>query len=636
MIRRRSLGLFGNLTSKSRGGENSSLPFGKQSQSTLIASENEPSNSKSKLNARGASLFCSVMKKFASPQKKTNASFMTPTKNGPQENGDGDTTTNKASMMLSPSGNTIMNIVNKLVGNSPFRFQSPAKAKRKLWTTSPTTSTATTSPFTPSQNRKRRRLDMDERDSEAQPKIIDQDDDWHEATLGNHILDWSLKQQLKLECYPGRCLPTPSENWESSLVYWQYPSTPLPASLLQPQQLPKKIPDKKKRDESLLTASIEDSKMPPATTNLATSLIQSVKGPTATIKRTKSNDPATLIRHRHREWQQALRSAYSKWYRELEEFTLSTDNRLEMMDCYFYCKANDHVALFRASRTGEPCFKPQVLLSGSSQTFRQQLQDSGVSQIEVLEISSDEHTVFSVSPKLSTLPMSPTVKADLEALRRADTAGADVSVKFKTTTANNNQRAEKNQKSPTFLISGYDDVSLFFEMYLNSLGRISMDPLEDLPLILCRKIGPFLHASMKRLDVYPAKQQSQDENDTSAYAGFEIEGGPILPCAIRELVASVTTSMKMDHSQVASAGSTTSDNEDNTEEAIGSHHMILELIPEPSGAGSAGFNQGGASFDLDEGPGRLDDCRRGHLLQLVVWDVTRKDMVAYKTKSAED
>ena len=301
-----------------------------------------------------------------------------------------------------------------------------------------------------------------------------------------------------------------------------------------------------------------------------------------------------------REWQQALESVYFNWCRAME----GTDrDALPANQCYFYCHSKDHVVLFRVEEENvgsQMTRTPIVLLSGLSSPLCQQLRDFGIETLDVSEkeqqqpssrtksdqgiLNTPQRTVRKQSPSSSgTSPgmLSPAVKADLEALRRAqafgETAGADVSVKLNTKKSTR-KPPPKPEPRHTLLVRGIDGVAMVFEWYLNTEGAtksttflggmpqpVTNDPtaVVVLPTIFCRRVGPFLHSSMKCLTVTPVRQPASQEvkattatttttttiNDSTM--ALQIDGAPIiLPCAIQELIPlMVHTMMKLQKQQ---------------------------------------------------------------------------------------
>ena len=770
-------------------------------------------------------------------------------------------TTGAAWSMLSPHGNSIMNIVKGMVMNSPFRFQSPEKKRRRK----KTSISSTPSSSTPQRSIKRRRLnlDLDENSRDAsnlakrleststlsttspalllspsassrtpnRPRRRGMDiDEWHEALLiqpsGTHdnydakkevfcgmsLVDWSLKERVRMECHPATIATAVmnSRQWDSAMAYWQHPATPLPPSilLLLEQQHPgnlqnqirtssatdmfapksqnvNAVPQKLQRTQSMSSVSsrhgvarkgttgngnlvdkakatgtkVVDSIQPVAQTSnpanskskrnqaLAARLVRSVKGPHATLGRqghesksqvTPGSDLAmanSFLVQRRRDWQEAFRSVYLKWQSQWSELEASSSRSESQpnswMDCYFYCVSPDHTVLFRlrnpqhaltsTTEDGGTAMIPQVLISNTTPAVKEKLIQKGIERVEYLApdvaklIGIDtQDTLFSPQEKATPQPraapggtflspMSPTlVQAELEALRKAqvhgETAGADVSVKIK---KSNNENSNSN-KGPDIcdnctgplLLSGLDDVALFFEVYFNTHGRLStlldqeslhnanatkkiqaQQRSQDVPLILCRSVGPFANATRKLLHAFPCESPTErKENDgnginrnSSAYAAFEFESdSAILPCSIRSMVATMSAELiahnddtSLKHSGVTAPQGPFDDN-NRQSESVGTHHMILHLSTERptylsnelsafkptksiSSSVSPSWTKTSAWLNHGEDPAgtvlpsaglNVDECQSGRVVPLLVWDVTRKDAVAYKLENS--
>lgn len=681
LIRRRS-SLFENLVSKSRTRAEKSSSFFQQrlsqnstwldngeSQCTVLpppVGEKKSSLFGPSLGEKKSSLFGAVMQKFsstASASFSTESIPTTPTRMK-STNSDSSSQDAKPSYWNSPSGNKLKNMVNRLTAmNSPFRFQSP-KAKRLRTSISSPASDSKSPVFTPSPSkRKRRRLNSEIEDSMSSRSSLHDDDNWQEATIHKHqaeILDWSLKKKLRLECHPLNSIHrvTSCQQWMKHLMYWQYPVRNIPTPSLMQRTLSqttvglgKKRLDTTKKEE---LSQLPDQKSAAATAVqqsspsnlLATKLIQSVKGPNARFSRNNSgkewkNDHQTL----QQEWQEALRSLFLNWCRKVEELAAQNNIKEAMLDSYFYCVAEDHVVLCRVETSEEkPFYRPRVVLSSCCHNFQKKMISIGVEHMEFLEQEKQPSDASRSQSRSNSdiLPMSPTVKADLEALRRAqaygECAGADVYVKIK---KNNSQHPDlnANKNLGPVTIRGFDNVSAFFELYRNDFGRIN-DGNESLPVLLCRDLGPFLHASCKSLKVYPVKQPTGGESkDVDA---IEIEGF-VLPCVIRKIIGCAAERLEGSNNQLANppAVGLAASNDG----VAGSHYIVLHAITEkqplnrPLGAnGSLVFNGWRRDENDRSGTLALDneilECRRGTVLQLVVWDSSREQVVACKVEPA--
>ena len=529
---RRRSSLFESLPSRPR-------TRGDTSSSTLLENDFHPSTltTQSEQNSRASnhpSLFGAVMRRFGTAMGTTTSSqaIATPTR---KTLNNFDLADENTQSLMSPSGKSIMTFVNRFVMNSPFRFQSP-KTKRKNHEKK--NDHANQSPMkTPSPRKKRRLSDIENEDSRSS---LDDNKNWQEVPIHEKkmvIVDWTLKSKVKLECSPGNNLQIAMGCHElfESLTYWQYSMTSLSndqSESFKKNGLKAQRLDEVKEDSSTLDQNGDLAQSP---STLASKLTRLVRGPTASLSHTKR----VKIPNLGREWQEAFRSLYLKWCKHIDVIAHNDDFDESLSDFYFYSLAEDHIVLFCVDELdAAPFYKPRVVISNCSQTFQEKLESLGVRQFEYPKKERTE-SMDSPSPGSTkkTKPMSPNVKDDLEALRRAqaygENAGADVLVKVqKKAIPKSHSRNERR----SFSVSGFDNVSLFFEVYLNLKGRMSLlsngNTIEAFPTLLCRKIGPFLHASLKSSSIYPVK--SKESN------AYEVEG-ILLPCAIRNIVGYLAT-----------------------------------------------------------------------------------------------
>jgi hypothetical protein len=652
-------------------------------------------------------------------------------------NVDVEATTNvSANLLTSPSGKTLLDFVNKF--NSPFKFQSPQKAKRRLLD-SPThnnnarTSTTQTQQYTTSP--KRRRLNMVEGHlspgrSHSRSSLRDDDDDdvnWKEVPIVDNkrleILDWTVRTQVRIEFHslsPSTCdiqSHTPDNNrnnnnmlwnlmvnkeWKDALIYWEYQSKPFQQqseSTNENQELVHKSIRGKGRHVSLqnnftIDTLKQGSTLPNATQErailLARSLIQSVRGPIArfsrNIRRTDDmdelrNESASPILYNQKlilQWQQSLRSLYVNYAREINSSLYEGETERESAavtigETYFYCIGEDHVVLFRVIEAeGHTADKktliPSILVSSSSESCRRKLEDLGLGGIVLLntiEERENEFLLAHIDARQRTLEatqtlMSPSVKADLEALRRAraygESAGADVYVKVGKSTQPVAKAIPQQYKA--IKLSGWENVSLFLEFYLNSFGNIhaserdmtvssSMYPFQGQARYDTQPQPPILigdgarasfeHASMRMLNVFPVARTARDEAEvrtTETMTSIDI-CGIILPGAVRRMVLAARNQLMDDPEHSIAQPSTIVSVSDGTALPYDSsrfmvlHAMRPKLLPSSLGRlkGSMIFNQGGENaneFDT------IVECPSGKLLQLVVLDCAREQIAACK------
>jgi hypothetical protein len=253
--------------------------------------------------------------------------------------------------------------------------------------------------------------------------------------------------------------------------------------------------------------------------------------------------------------------------------------------------------------------------------------------------------------------MSPTVKADLEALRKAqhfgEVAGADITIKIKGTKADT-MRLEPTNLAVT--LSGHDDVASFFEVYFNRFGQVHDDVDDDascfrLPkLIAPKELGPFLHASMNTLETRPVLPKGSETDIGNA----AIHGPLILPSVIRRVVAlsasklSTLRSTRNDDAGSSPFLSKSPSNEDAL--PAGSHYVVLHAVGEEKPTLATIKSKKNAikhstilfnDIEANKVPTKSDEpayrassqipeCRWGTTLQLIVWDVSRRNVAACK------
>ncbi|KAG7344017.1 hypothetical protein IV203_022025 [Nitzschia inconspicua] len=662
----------------------------------------------------------------------------------------------------SPSGKTIMDIVNNF--NSPFRFQSPPKRKHRRLSSPPSESAKAEGVFkTPSPSkRRRRRLDSDNVDNsnlsstsssnrflfhESNNNYNVQDSstvsrsslfgdnsnlseesasNWREIPIATHnasnitsscldgmeLLDWSLSTQLTLELHA----PPPMEGnvtlltlqkevgWDDALTYWEFrPQTRIEGSiwdatkgmdLLRKGSLgansrgaTSKMMEWSKQSSkqaSILPLTSNGSKATQPNNNnnneIATRLIQLVRGPEAKLSTSKKKcgpnvwnygGASQSVELESRQWQRAFWSLFHNFMdkvRRLETKDLSPgadrkDVISALMDTYFYVLGVDHIVLFRIGMIGNDgtSYVPAVVVSRTDSTFREKLQTLGVGTIQILETEKEEQarensSKTAKSRKLfpaenPTNPLlSPSVNADLEALRRAqvfgESAGADVYVKIKKPI-----RAPKVGEQPykykPMRICGWDDVQLFFEVYLNTLGSISpsflaFDETMRLPTLMCHKVmGPFENSTMKRLGVFPSPPETNgssgeiDGQDPATGVSLEV-CGPILPCVARKLLLVGRNYLLKDE---ANRPSMPVETEDDSRAPDVSRYIVLQQ-QRTTKAKRRSYDRTMDSLVLNQGTTAdttsemLLECPIGKSFSMAVWDSSRQDVVACKLDDA--
>ena len=483
-------------------------------------------------------------------------------------------------------------------------------------------------------------------------------------------------------------------------------------------------------------AGINDNKNTNSTVtaDLAKFLIQSVRGPCAKYSRKRAMEedweqnmittPDDNKERSQRQWQQSMRSIFSNYCHRLDLLARQGDTPCPTMDCstnaiilnsYFYCLGQDHSVLFRfvLSSDGDDGNNkidhviPVVLVSSTSDRFREQLEQHGMDMndrsfqllesIEEREARERARIIAAAAAakksKMMKALLSPGVKADLEALRRAqafgEQAGADVMVKVKKSIQQEEDELNKHKLPKAVRISGWDNVSLFFEVYLNKYGDVMESNTNNnnndniangridgngtsrsnrtLPLLICgNDLGPFEHASMKRLRLFPVEKETESDNNGSTVAASEQNlqeettssnsidiCGILLPCAIRKLLLVARNRILEEHKSSISVSDKSSSVQDEKKDSgspqDSSRYVVLHSMRpnKPLSKslmvglnGSLVFNQGkkkkkkNSTRDVTDDNGSVFECPNGKVVSMAVWDTSREEVAACKLDDA--
>ncbi len=769
-------------------------------QSTLMAADSRftdtrsqfPADSQSEptTTAEKSSLFGAVMRQFGSsissaipPSSPFRRRATTNDDNSLQPN-----TVGFRNLMASPSGKTIMNIVNQF--NSPFKFQSPSSShkkrqrRRRLWNDDDNDDSAV--------SKKRQRLDQEDDESKQSSNVLFPetndsrsslggglvDEHWREAPIVERneeqpnvqmeVLDWSLVTKVRIEAHGGTIKPH-EPHWildamhdhRDAFGYWIHQplitndeSTPtnLPSGLLSRRNSASNLSTSKGLGKSFLSrqgsfGSRLDAKLAgktknssssnnnnnnkkgdqgeapnPAKQQLAKDLMQLVRGPNAKYSRKRvlqehfwwEEEPTTTIHNNNnkdaietsrRQWQDSLRSLYFNYRRRVLNENHSRDSIKSMvLDTYFYAIGRDHSVLFRVAMGNDiDNAVPIVLVSSTSESFRKKLESHGMNLSRKCDDNDDDKEVIQLLESIQEREsrekrklieaaaeaarkskrifqnVTQDVKADLEALRRAqafgETAGADVNVRVKKKdedAADEDGGKEKETLPKGIEISGWDNVSLFVEVYSNLYGDAMgedantgattfRDPKSShkiLPLLVCPNtadFGAFEHATLKRLSLFPGEQtpNSKEKNhaqDTSTNA-MEIRG-IVLPCALRTILLVARNRILQDEKRFSVSTNSRKKNDDSDSSRYvvlhSSRPTILnshkELPKSWIGGlnGSLIFNQGKKMKqpkELDENGNKstedqVFECSYGSVVSMAVWDTSREEVAACKLDSA--
>jgi hypothetical protein len=641
----------------------------------------------------------------------------------------------------SPSGKTIMDIVNNF--NSPFRFQSPQKKKRRRLLSSPPFSKSDNAFNTPSPTKKRRlRLDSDvimdhsnlsassssnrflfhtnhQDDSRSSLEhsnlseasasnwreipIVEDNDNATPTGSRMEILDWSLPSRLMLELHVPKgggeaeiainyWSLQREDGWNAALSYWEFrclrrkqPNTEgtsweWPAKGMDFLRRGGSIGASRGATSSMLDFSKQASILPPASNHttvskltnpnsakeLAKRLIQSVRGPDATMSKKQLPDDGWQdydgeFSTETRQWQRAFQSLFQNFIKRIRESEVTSarntiDINSSMMGTYFYVFGTDHMVLFRVAwKIDSGTLEPSVVVSRTNATFRDTLQKHGVAAIELLETAEDQQarenlssaannkTLFSGDKPANHL-LSPSVNAELEALRRAqafgESAGADVYVKIKK--PRQSSVLSMPHRHEAMRLCGWDDVRVFFEVYLNTLGNISpsfsIEGTQPLPTLMCHHaMGPFENSSIRSLGIFPSSPEAEEgssENtgqDSSTCVSFEIRGS-ILPSVARELLMVGRNCLLKDE---ANRPSVAADTDDASRAQDLSRYIVLK-VHKSTKTKRRSYDRAKDSLVLNQGKAEgkhsktLLECSIGKSVTMAVWDSSRQDVVACK------
>ncbi|GAX27366.1 hypothetical protein FisN_17Lh251 [Fistulifera solaris] len=570
----------------------------------------------------------------------------------------------------SPGGFNLMNFVNSVT--SPFQVNRRA----------PSTPMTPKTPMTP-------------RYASSTPR---HEREWHQATLSlsgeAKWIDWTLKSKLELECSPGHSLhhytpltqqkalvqfiaPMPqlpttnsqhhntkqkledaSMQWQQGLFFWQYPAG-----------LPDQASARKDTLHSRTSANAHISSL----SRMGFSRSNSMPAMAFTKGAQTRTSGAELHSAHEKEWQEAFMSLYTSW---IERVKLQCEKQMENHDAfaeevaatYFYAQRKEHTVLFKvgiSSKSSKLVKKaelvPEIIISSTTPEQREKLRSLGVTW-KVLERYSrksnafDEQTTQSVTKENHEKDSTAcNLDEDLVALRLAQvcgkTAGADVSI---SATARKITPTPK-LVSPLF-VSGFADCEKFYDVYHKTCGQVCSDDTikkdpkmkpsktnglsPELPLLLCRKLGPFLNASLKQLDVHYSNLEVE-HRPGDYYDAAEVSG-IILPCAVRSLIHAASQSIEFTQRSPAK----TDTNRDSSESIVGTNHMIVQLslhgnlddrkesrkegIPN-----SSLFNVNTFLWDSMSAKESYEVCHFRESVETAVWDVNRPKDVAYKLKTEQ-
>mmetsp|Transcript_26306 Transcript_26306/g.39834 ORF Transcript_26306/g.39834 Transcript_26306/m.39834 type:complete len:643 (+) Transcript_26306:145-2073(+) len=432
---------------------------------------------------------------------------------------------------------------------------------------------------------------------------LESSNEWKEAQI-SEILDWSIKQNLRMECHPPTCLPDSAsdflDEWHEALQYWQYPTKP---SRKVSAPLPEKI-----KSKSTFSGSEKAKMGVEASLKIARKLIDAVRGPNAYVhKLLRSGSEEDLADLRHfREYQDAFSSLYHLWIEKIE----NGDNR-----AYFYLVSFNQIILFRSLKTGDELL-PTISFSRLHKDSRTTLMEMGLKlRLPDGEIFCESMLDYTgIEEENTTNKDDETlVKTDMEALRKAqawgEIAGADVTIK--TTTK---KKCRHPVEIPSLYISGYDDCASYFTMSLNRDCHTDL----DYPIFLSR-MGPFRNGTLMSLVMQ--RRRIQDD-----IGHIELRG-PILPCAASAIVQAAARNMNKNKQ---SCDEDTSDVLKSN--GLGSHYFVVQTELEGKKGSQSWESQLSYSRKCCVPNNQIgSSIQRG--VDVVVWDISRPDGTTFKVNT---
>lgn len=403
---------------------------------------------------------------------------------------------------------------------------------------------------------------------------------------------------------------------------------------------------------------------------------------------------STLIHIRHKEWQESFRSMYILWVERIAQWNdyearAHHQNRAKSIALplpMFYAISLGQTILFTCARPPATSaeskkglyFVPQIILSSSTRSLRDYLRHDYDIQLYAREgILFEEEEDSNTKTNMESNDTLSNRKDDdnehireLRALRNAVHAGADVTVLSPPPVRKRKRREESKH---AIIIYGVQDCHSFYEMYLNRIGNLlhlhnseyrgvakSFRPnVVDVPLLLNRSLGPCLHSCLSRLTVASRKIHHEwmddmmmkgDDALTNNHSSIELRG-PILPCSVRELLASTVLTLYADYCSTMQSNYQLENYnkmrspilDEGTD--VGSHYFVAHLqthegeifvsTPDNRVSGDpSSFWFNGHHHGLCKEHHGLEECNMGEVISVVVWDSARPESLAYNVDCA--
>jgi hypothetical protein len=349
--------------------------------------------------------------------------------------------------------------------------------------------------------------------------------------------------------------------------------------------------------------------------------------------------------HRVQEWKECFQALFRKWLDQVLQYHHGSSN-IPLSRLYFYSLCPGQTILFKGildSESGHPT--PLIVLSSTTAQTRHMLFAMGI-QVRVWDETIHSFEILSMqtwmnleNPRKGSTKWKEDGKETLD----GDKDGSKMNGSLK-------QADEQIQKrlAPIY-IQGVQDCRTFFEYYWNTVGfqvshgyshhSTSFTPRKmlDVPLLLCRSLGPCIHTCLKSLSTWWKPTESQD----SHHASLDIRG-PILPCAVQDIIRCTIHNLLWNGKKE----NVLRGEKEGRDTEVGSHYFVAHLqchrgeeikdtakaLRKSNRIGMAGLILANDTLDRiqDKQVTIRKGCGRGEFISTVVWDITRSSSIMCK------
>jgi hypothetical protein len=514
-------------------------------------------------------------------------------------------------------------------------------------------------------------------------------DDGLVQQLGIHYLANSANKSFE-EGY-GR-QPTLEEmamaKWIAAKMYYQHPAVhPLPLSALMESKKNNKAPNQNDPDTVPSLASFNNRstyqrvRLPGigsmgglgTSERLHKNIIE-----TNSSKTTSPNMHASfpsMIDKRVTEWHETFRSMYQCWRSKLtvlEKQFADKNKRVptpdEVSRCCFYSISPSQVVLFRVGLLRDNKPFPVIAFSSTTVELREKVKSMGANlkllrpNKSIVNGSSDVEETFSEDILGHSKPQAPESQgeaADLRALREANNSSTR-STEVEVTQKKKLQSGKRASSIPPLYVSGDEDCAVVYELLLNTCGFSlsgsygNWQMQHDVPLLLCRSIGPCLNTVLKTLSVSACRDNAywyqlngQGNQSEQSYESVMELYGPVLPCSIRDMMCSAINFMvldqKLDEYKAFDAPTQPINGKSNTESESKVEHsqvsMFLQThegefpdsVPTSTGSASSYLFNNGSNISFSENKNEMHECIKGEGLNSLIWNASHSAELSYNT-----